>query len=37
MMSCPCNRHVIFFRRNRQGNVEILRILHQRTDIPPHV
>lgn len=36
-MSCLCNRHVIFFRRDGQGNVEILRILHQRMDIPRHV
>jgi len=36
MMSCPCNRHVIFFRRDAKGDVEILRILHERMDFVRH-
>lgn len=36
LLSCPCNRHVIFFRRDDQGNVEILRILHVRMDFERH-
>ncbi len=37
LMSCPCNRHVIFFRRDDQGNVDILRILHERMDFQRHL
>lgn len=37
LLSFPCNRHVIFFRRNRLGNVEILRILHERMDFERHL
>ena len=37
ILSCPCHRHVIFFRRDGRGNVEILRILHQRMDVRRHV
>ena len=37
LLSCPCNRHVIFFRRDGQGNVEILRILHDRMDFELHL
>lgn len=32
LLCYPCKRHMIFFRRNRQGDVEILRILHERMD-----
>jgi len=37
LLSCPCQRHVIFFRRDEGGNVEILRILHERMDFKRHV
>ncbi|WP_196053550.1 type II toxin-antitoxin system RelE/ParE family toxin [Paracoccus lichenicola] len=37
LLSIPCNRHVIFFRRDPAGTVEILRILHQRMDFPRHL
>ena len=37
ILSCRCNRHVIFFRRDASGTVEILRILHQRMDFPRHL
>ena len=36
LISCPCNRHMIFFRRGVQGDVEILRILHERMDFERH-
>lgn len=29
--------HLIFFRRSPQGDVEILRILHERMDFPRHM
>ncbi|RVG11354.1 type II toxin-antitoxin system RelE/ParE family toxin [Sinorhizobium meliloti] len=32
LLCCPCNRHVIFFRRDERGDVETLRILHERMD-----
>lgn len=37
LLSCPCQRHVIFFRRDDQGNVEILRVLHERMDFKRHI
>ena len=37
LLSCPCSRHVIFFRRDDQRNVEILRILHERMDFERHL
>lgn len=37
LMSCRCNRHLIFFRRDPAGTVEILRILHQRRDFQRHL
>ena len=37
LLSIPCNRHVIFFRRDAAGAVEILRILHQRMDVQRHL
>ncbi len=36
LLSCPCNKHVVFFRRDVSGNVEILRILHERMDFQRH-
>jgi len=32
LMAAPCNKHMVFFRRDPQGQVVILRILHQRMD-----
>jgi len=37
LLSCPCNSHVIFFRRDKNNNVEILRILHERMDFQLHL
>ncbi|MGV8853751.1 MAG: type II toxin-antitoxin system RelE/ParE family toxin [Devosia sp.] len=37
LLSCPCNRHVIFFRRDEQDDVDILRILHDSMDFQRHV
>ncbi len=37
LLSISCNRHVIFFRRDTAGTVEILRILHQRMDFQRHL
>lgn len=37
LLSITCNRHVIFFRRDAAGTVEILRILHQRMDFQRHL
>lgn len=37
LLSITCNRHIIFFRRNAAGTVEILRILHQRMDFQRHL
>ncbi len=37
ILTHPCNRHLIFFRRSPQGDVEILRILHERMDFPRHM
>ena len=37
LLACPCNRHVIFFRRDDQGDVEILRILHDSMDFQRHL
>ncbi len=37
LLSCACNRHVIFFRRDDQGNVDILRILHEHMDFERHL
>lgn len=33
----PCNKHMIFFRRDNAGNVEILRILGQNMDFKRHL
>lgn len=32
----PCNKHMVFFRRDDLGHVEILRILHARMDFERH-
>ncbi len=37
LLSHHCNRHVIFFRRDEKGNVEVLRILHERMDFTRHL
>ncbi|WP_068081859.1 type II toxin-antitoxin system RelE/ParE family toxin [Polycladidibacter stylochi] len=37
LLSCPCNKHVIFFRRDDRNNVEILRILHESMDFARHL
>lgn len=37
LLSLHCNHHVIFFRRDAKGNVEVLRILHERMDFPRHL
>lgn len=37
MRAWHCNHHVIFFRRDGDGNVEILRILHERMDFARHL
>jgi toxin ParE1/3/4 len=37
LLSCPCNKHVVFFRRDAENNVEILRILHERMDFVRHL
>jgi toxin ParE1/3/4 len=37
LLSCPCDQHVIFFRRDDHGDVEILRILHGCMDFDQHL
>ncbi len=37
LMVYPCNEHMIFFRRDDLGNVQILRILGQRMDAKLHI
>ncbi len=37
LFSYPCNRHVIFFTRNAQSDVVILRILGQAMDFERHL
>ncbi len=32
----PVNRHVIFYRQAKAG-IEIIRVLHERMDIPAHL
>ena len=36
LLCYPCNRHMIFFRRTDIGDVEILRVLHERMDFERH-
>ena len=33
----PCKRHNVFFRRHPNGDVEILRIFHERMDFERHL
>jgi toxin ParE1/3/4 len=37
LLGHPCNKHVVFFRRDAENNVEILRILHERMDFVRHL
>lgn len=37
LLSYPCNKHIIFFRRTDAGDVEILRVLHERMDFERHL
>lgn len=37
LLDFPCNRHLVFFRRDPGGDVEILRILHQAQDHERHL
>lgn len=37
LLAYPCNSHVIFFRRDDAGNVEILRVLGQVMDFQRHL
>jgi toxin ParE1/3/4 len=33
----PCNKHIIFFRRTDAGDIQILRVLHERMDFAHHL
>ncbi len=37
LLSCSCQEHMIFFRRNDAGDVEILRVLGQSMDFQRHL
>ena len=37
LLFCACQEHMIFFRRNEQGDVEVLRILGQSMDFRRHL
>ena len=37
LLAQPCGRHVVFFRRDVDGNVEVLRVLHERMDFRRHL
>lgn len=37
LLDYPCKQHMIFFRRDPDGNVEIIRVLHQRQDFERHL
>lgn len=37
LLCYPCNKHMIFFRRTDAGDVQILRILHERMDFGRHL
>ncbi len=37
LLSYPCNRHMIFFKRQENGDVIILRILGQSMDFERHL
>lgn len=32
-----CQRHVIFFRKSDNTSIEIIRVLHERMDLPQHL
>jgi toxin ParE1/3/4 len=34
---CTVGSHVLFYRRNDRGELEIVRILHQRMDVDRHL
>jgi len=37
LLCYPCNKHMIFFRRTATGDVQILRVLHERMDFGQHL
>ena len=37
LLCYPCNKHMVFFRRNDGGDVQILRILHEYMDFGQHL
>ena len=37
LLSCSCQEHMIFFRRDDAGNVEVLRVLGQSMDFQRHL
>lgn len=37
LLSCSFQSHLIFFRRDAEGNVAVLRVLHERMDLDRHV
>ena len=37
LLCYPCNKHMIFFRRTAIGDVQILRVLHERMDFGQHL
>lgn len=37
LLAYPCNEHMIYFRRDDLGNVQILRILNQRMNPKLHI
>ena len=37
LLAQPCGRHIVFLRRDADGNIEILRVLHERMDFRRHL
>ncbi|WP_107496967.1 type II toxin-antitoxin system RelE/ParE family toxin [Thalassobius sp. I31.1] len=37
LLCYPCNKHMVFFRRTGGGDVQILRVLHERMDFGQHL
>ena len=37
LQGIPCGKHVIFYRVLAQGNIRIVRVLHERMDLPRHL
>jgi toxin ParE1/3/4 len=33
----PVGSHILFYRVDRAGQIEVVRILHQRMDVPTHL